>query len=105
MQRLDRALPCRAFSHCAKDAASFPRRIVVLSAAVLVLEFNERRDTHEQGAGVIVVTHDRRALDMFETIYEVEDLRSETISVDSFSLIAGKNSSFGCLNALFVVKF
>lgn len=28
---------------------------------------------HEQGAGVIVVTHDHRALDVFETIYEMED--------------------------------
>lgn len=27
----------------------------------------------EQGAGVIVVTHDHRALDVFETIYEMED--------------------------------
>ncbi len=28
---------------------------------------------HEQGAGVIVVTHDHRALDIFDTIYEMED--------------------------------
>jgi putative ABC transport system ATP-binding protein len=28
---------------------------------------------HEQGAAVIVVTHDHRALDVFETIYEMED--------------------------------
>jgi putative ABC transport system ATP-binding protein len=28
---------------------------------------------HEQGAGVIVVTHDQRALDVFDTIYEMED--------------------------------
>jgi putative ABC transport system ATP-binding protein len=28
---------------------------------------------HEQGAGVIVVTHDHRALDLFDTIYEMED--------------------------------
>jgi putative ABC transport system ATP-binding protein len=28
---------------------------------------------HEQGAGVIVVTHDHRALDVFDTIYEMED--------------------------------
>lgn len=28
---------------------------------------------HENGAGVIVVTHDHRALDIFDTIYEMED--------------------------------
>ena len=28
---------------------------------------------HEQGAGVIVVTHDQRALDVFDRIYEMED--------------------------------
>ena len=28
---------------------------------------------HEQGAGVVVVTHDQRALDVFDTVYEMED--------------------------------
>jgi putative ABC transport system ATP-binding protein len=28
---------------------------------------------HEQGTGVIVVTHDHRSLDVFDTIYEMED--------------------------------
>ncbi len=28
---------------------------------------------HERGAGVVVVTHDHRALDVFDTIYEMED--------------------------------
>jgi len=28
---------------------------------------------HDSGAGVIVVTHDHRALDIFDTIYEMED--------------------------------
>ena len=28
---------------------------------------------HERGAGVIVVTHDHRALDVFDTVYEMED--------------------------------
>ncbi|MCL4129948.1 UNVERIFIED_CONTAM: hypothetical protein GTU68_000360 [Idotea baltica] len=28
---------------------------------------------HDQGAGVIVVTHDQRALDVFDRIYEMED--------------------------------
>jgi putative ABC transport system ATP-binding protein len=31
------------------------------------------RVAHEQQAGVIVVTHDHRALDLFDTIYEMED--------------------------------
>lgn len=29
--------------------------------------------SHENGAGVIVVTHDQRSLDVFDTIYEMED--------------------------------
>lgn len=35
---------------------------------------------HEQGSGVIVVTHDHRALDVFDRTYEMEDgkLRSDT---------------------------
>ncbi|MEZ6035353.1 MAG: ABC transporter ATP-binding protein [Planctomycetaceae bacterium] len=32
---------------------------------------------HEQGAGVIVVTHDHRSLDVFDTIYEMEDGRMQ----------------------------
>jgi putative ABC transport system ATP-binding protein len=28
---------------------------------------------HEHGAGVVVVTHDHRSLDVFDTIYEMED--------------------------------
>jgi putative ABC transport system ATP-binding protein len=32
-----------------------------------------RRVAHEQAAGVIVVTHDQRALDVFDVIYEMED--------------------------------
>jgi putative ABC transport system ATP-binding protein len=28
---------------------------------------------HQHGTGVIVVTHDQRALDVFDTIYEMED--------------------------------
>lgn len=32
-----------------------------------------RQVAHEQGAGVIVVTHDHRALDVFDAIYEMED--------------------------------
>lgn len=32
-----------------------------------------RRVAHEQGAAVVVVTHDHRALDVFDAIYEMED--------------------------------
>ena len=32
-----------------------------------------RRVAHEHGAGVIVVTHDHRTLEVFDTIYEMED--------------------------------
>lgn len=32
-----------------------------------------RTVAHQHGAGVIVVTHDHRALDVFDTIYEMED--------------------------------
>jgi putative ABC transport system ATP-binding protein len=32
-----------------------------------------QRVAHEHGAGVIVVTHDQRTLDVFDTIYEMED--------------------------------
>lgn len=32
-----------------------------------------RRIAHEQGAAVIVVTHDHRTLDVFDTIHEMED--------------------------------
>jgi putative ABC transport system ATP-binding protein len=31
------------------------------------------RVAHEQGAAVVVVTHDHRALDVFDTLYEMED--------------------------------
>jgi putative ABC transport system ATP-binding protein len=34
-----------------------------------------RKVAHEQGAGVIVVTHDQRALDVFDRILEMEDGR------------------------------
>jgi putative ABC transport system ATP-binding protein len=34
-----------------------------------------RKVAHEQGGGVIVVTHDQRSLDVFDTIYEMEDGR------------------------------
>jgi putative ABC transport system ATP-binding protein len=32
-----------------------------------------RNVAREHGAGVIVVTHDQRALEVFDTIYEIED--------------------------------
>ncbi len=31
------------------------------------------RVAHEQGVGVVVVTHDHRSLSVFDTIYEMED--------------------------------
>jgi putative ABC transport system ATP-binding protein len=34
-----------------------------------------RKVAHERGAAVVVVTHDHRALDVFDTIYEMEDGR------------------------------
>ncbi len=34
-----------------------------------------RKVTHERGAGVLVVTHDHRLLDLFDTIFEMEDGR------------------------------
>jgi putative ABC transport system ATP-binding protein len=39
-----------------------------------------RRVAHEQNGAVIVVTHDHRALDVFDTIYEMEDgvIRKQT---------------------------
>jgi putative ABC transport system ATP-binding protein len=32
-----------------------------------------RRIAHEQGTAVVVVTHDHRTLDLFDTVYEMED--------------------------------
>ncbi len=42
---------------------------------------------HEQGAGVIVVTHDHRALDVFDTIYQMEDglMRKDSSAATSSS--------------------
>ena len=34
-----------------------------------------RKVAHERGAGVIVVTHDHRALDVFDRVVEMEDGR------------------------------
>jgi putative ABC transport system ATP-binding protein len=34
-----------------------------------------RRVAHEQGTAVVVVTHDHRALDVFDAIYQMEDGR------------------------------
>ncbi len=45
---------------------------------------------HEQGAGVIVVTHDQRALDVFDRSYEMEDGRLSESSPEEHALaIAG----------------
>ena len=34
-----------------------------------------RKVAHERGAAVLVVTHDHRALDVFDHLYEMEDGR------------------------------
>jgi len=39
-----------------------------------------RKVAHEQGAAVIVVTHDHRSLDLFDTHYEMEDGRLREIA-------------------------
>jgi putative ABC transport system ATP-binding protein len=39
-----------------------------------------RRVAHEQGAAVLVVTHDHRTLDVFDAIHEMEDGRVKTSS-------------------------
>ena len=45
---------------------------------------------HEQGTGVIVVTHDHRALDVFDRSYEMEDGRLSESSPEEHALaIAG----------------
>ncbi len=47
-----------------------------------------RKLAHEQGTGVVVVTHDHRALDVFDTVYEMEDgviRRSETDAMRTIS--------------------
>jgi putative ABC transport system ATP-binding protein len=43
---------------------------------------------HEQNSGVIVVTHDQRSLDVFDTIYEMEDgvIRTEVMQPQSAEL-------------------
>jgi len=50
-----------------------------------------RRVAHEQGAAVIVVTHDHRALDVFDTIYEMEDgvIRSGAAELSAASTFSG----------------
>jgi len=42
-----------------------------------------RKVAHEQGGGVIVVTHDQRSLDVFDTIYEMQDGRVSRASTPS----------------------
>jgi putative ABC transport system ATP-binding protein len=44
-----------------------------------------QRVAHEHGTGVIVVTHDHRALDIFDTTYEMEDGRIEKGAIPHFS--------------------
>lgn len=51
---------------------------------------------HERGAAVIVVTHDHRALDVFDRTYEMEDgqLRPATTAPGSPGFSAGQRTAF-----------
>ena len=42
-----------------------------------------RKVAHERGAAVLVVTHDHRALDVFDVLYEMEDGRIRPSSQDA----------------------
>lgn len=42
-----------------------------------------RKVAHEQGAGVIVVTHDHRALAVFDRTLEMEDEKLKTDDVNA----------------------
>lgn len=48
-----------------------------------------RRVAHEHGTGVIVVTHDHRALDVFDTVYEMEDGLLQPASLADISALGG----------------
>jgi putative ABC transport system ATP-binding protein len=48
-----------------------------------------RKVAHEQSAGVIVVTHDHRALDVFDVIYEMEDGIIRPASAGLLSAVTG----------------
>jgi putative ABC transport system ATP-binding protein len=48
-----------------------------------------RQVAHEQGAGVIVVTHDHRALDVFDVVYEMEDGIIRPASAELQSAVTG----------------
>lgn len=52
-----------------------------------------RKVAHEQGAGVIVVTHDHRALDVFDVIYEMEDGIIRPASADLVRTLSGAPTS------------
>ncbi len=46
---------------------------------------------HEQGAGVIVVTHDHRSLDVFDTTYEMEDGILTKLETSSYGTLEMKS--------------
>lgn len=50
---------------------------------------------HERGTGVIVVTHDHRSLDVFDTVYEMEDgvMRLTTVAKVQETTVAGADSA------------
>ena len=45
----------------------------LLTAVALINAATSGRVAHEQRAGIIVVTHDHRALDVFDRVFEMED--------------------------------
>jgi putative ABC transport system ATP-binding protein len=49
-----------------------------------------RRVAHEQGTAVVVVTHDQRALDVFDATYEMEDGRLSKPKHRSASVVSGQ---------------
>jgi len=50
---------------------------------------------HDQGAGVIVVTHDQRALDVFDVVYEMEDgiIRRSSHAAEAMPAVAAGGRS------------
>lgn len=57
-----------------------------------------RMVAHEQNGGVIVVTHDQRSLDVFDTIYEMEDgvfSAPQRTEINSLALLHGEGGLTG----------
>jgi putative ABC transport system ATP-binding protein len=54
-----------------------------------------RRVAHERGAAVLVVTHDHRTLDAFDTVYEMEDGRLAAHVVERTGALGSTAASAG----------